>query len=157
VLKSGGEFGTTIDDVTLATSSRFIAKYEPKFLQHEVQDHSLRRKLLGYRFSLELPYDAIEGTDIIKFAKLLNMNTGYDTILVYPWKTSKPSYYVVCTIDDKALSIENLMLLAHKDWSVTFLSARLLDYMPLSQGDVILAGDISWPIQDIAGAIEDLD
>ena len=49
------------------------------------------------------------------------------------------------------------MLLAHKDWSVTFLSTKLLAYIPLSQGDVILAGDITWPIEDIVGAIEDLD
>jgi hypothetical protein len=157
VLKSGGPYGTTIDDVTLAPSSRFIPKFVPQFLQHEMQDRSLRRKLLGYRFTLELPYEAIQGTDIIKFAKLLNMNTGYDTVLVYPWKTAKPNYYVICTIDDKDLSIENYMLLAHKDWSVTFLSTDLLDYIPLAQADVFLAGDISWMIQDIVGAIEDLD
>lgn len=157
VLKAGGVYGTVIDDVTLAPSSRFRAVFSPEFLQHEMQDRSLRRKLLGYRFTLELPYDAIDGADIIKFSKLLNLNTGFDTVLIYPWKTAKPNYFVECTIDDKDLSIENFMLLAHKDWSVTFLSTRLLDYMPLAQPDVILAGDVTWPIQDIVGAIQDLD
>jgi len=157
ILKSGGQYGTTVDDVTLATSSRFIAKYRPAFLQHEVDNHRLKRKLKGYRFTLELPYDAISGTDIIKFRKLLNMNTGFDTVLLYPWKTTKPNYFIVVTIEDQDLVIENMMNLAHKDFAVSFLSTDLLDYMPLSQPDVILAGDISWPIEDIEGAIEDLD
>ena len=157
VLKSGGIYGTVVQDVTIAPSSRFRAVYAPVFLQHEMQDHKLKRKLKGYRFTLELPYDAIDGTDIIQFSKLLNMNTGYDTVLVYPWKSDKPNYYIPVTIDDKDLSLENFMLLAHKDFSITFLSVSLLDYMPLAQPDVILAGNITWRIQDIVGAIEDLD
>jgi hypothetical protein len=156
VLKSGGKYGTTIDDVTLATSSRFIPTFSPIALQHELDDYSLRRRIDGYRFTLELPYDAIQGTDLVKLAKVLNLNTGYDTIMLYPWKTDKPNYAIEVMLADKDIALENFMLLAHKDFSITLISVRLLDAIPLSQGDVILAGNITWPIKDIVGQIKNL-
>lgn len=162
VLKSGGLYGTTVDDVTLSKFSEFRPVYEPDFLTHEVYVPATglwekRRKLNGYRFRVEIYYAGVDATELIKLSKLLNLNTGYDTVLIYPWSTGKPGYYIDVTIDDDAIGLLYWKLLAHKDFSLKLVSRMLLDYIPLSQPDVILAGDVSWAIQDIVGAIEDLD
>lgn len=162
VLKSGGPYGTTIDDFTLERFSKFLPDYAPDFLTHEVQTPDtgkweLKRKLHGYRFTGEVYYEGVDGTELTKLLRLLNLNTGYDAILLYPWKTSKPEYYVEATLDDDTISVAYWKLLAHRDFTIRFKSLKLVDYVPLSQASVILAGDISWAIEDIAGAIEDLD
>jgi hypothetical protein len=159
VIKKTGVSDETIDVEQQSEDSGLT--YDPDFVSHELQNRSLVRKLHGFRFRAQLEFPIVDGTELIKFARLLHQITvngtpGYDEIWFYPCRTEKPNYYERVTIDDETIRLAWLSLIAHKDFSLTFIGLDQVDWVPLAPPDFTMWGTVSMTIQSITQTFAEL-
>jgi hypothetical protein len=153
--------GVSDETVNCEQLSDFEMNYEPDVLSHELQTARLARKLRGFRFRARLDMGIVDGTELIKFARLLHQVTvngvpGYDQLLFYPSKTEKPYFYEDVTIDDESIKLAWLSLIAHKDFSLNLIGVNRCDWVPLGPPDFTMWGTVSMSIQSITQTFAEL-
>jgi hypothetical protein len=153
--------GSANETVTLDQHSDYRSRYTPDFLSHEDQEGTLTRKLLGFRFRAELYFEIVDGTELVKLARLMhqvvvNGVAGYDTVDFYPHRVEKPYYFEDVTIDDDDIEIQYMRLLANKDFTLKLIGRKRVDWIPLTLANFVMWGSVSLRIQDVTQLFSEL-
>lgn len=154
--------GTTkTETVTPTNFTSFEESYDPQFLTHEIDDNTVRRRLDGFWYHATLTYDYVDASELVKYSRIAHgitrtdgqggvVTTGYTSIKLYPYYSTKPYYYINVTLDDDSIGLMTFAKISQKDFSLKFRSTTLLDYVPLTPDEFLRWGNITLRFSDLA-------
>lgn len=147
-----GTFDSATKTFKIAPHYRdFQEEYTPDFLNHELQNGTVRRKLRGFWYKAKILFEGMPGQLAHHLRYMMNRNE-HTTIDFYPSYVSHPNYKEVVTIDDESIKFYyfNIRADAQKEFNLHLLgTVRRADVPELSStftswaNDHLLIGEIS--------------
>lgn len=137
------QFGNDDDPVYL--------DFQPDFLRHDLDPDFggiVDSELRGFRMMLRLFWKFVDGDELQKLRKLLDRRT-FDEMRLFPWSVEQPFFFEVMTLADTNIELSYHFLSKHKDFPLTLISRRLLDFVPLADPTFVTWGNISLRFQDL--------
>jgi hypothetical protein len=144
-----------------------VQSFTPVFLVHELDDNTILKQLDGYQYTLQIPFDIVSDENIIKYARLTHqiavelgtgvVQTGYESIELYPYFNTKPYYHFPVVLSDKTITLEQFYELGMKDFVLELESEALLDWVPLAPTAFTSWGNITERMDNLTSSFDTYD